>query len=78
VLRLLQTKKKLKSKQNKTVLQLRRLLLLLIKCAKSKRKLNVLYRQLNVVVLQPRRRSNTLSMFKPEKSSRRLKKQLKL
>jgi hypothetical protein len=78
VLRQLQTKKKLRNRQNRTRLQLRKLLLQLIRCAKSRRKLNVLYRQLNVVVLQLRRSSSTPSMFKPEKSSRRLKKQLKL
>jgi hypothetical protein len=78
VLRHLQTKKKLRNKQNGTVLQLRKLLLLPIMSAKSRRKLNVLYGQLSVVVLQLRRRSNMLLMFKPEKSSGQPKKQLKL
>jgi hypothetical protein len=78
VLRQLQTKKRLRNRQNGTVLQLRKLLLLLIRCAKSRRRLNVLYRQLSVVVLQLRRSSSTLSMFKPEKSSVWPKKQLKL
>jgi hypothetical protein len=70
VLRHLQTKKRLKNKQNKTVLQLIKLLLLPIRCEKSRRKLNV-------VVLQPRRRSRTPSMFKPEKEFRAVRKAAK-
>jgi hypothetical protein len=74
----MRTKKKLKHGQNRTVLQLKKLLLLQIRFAKNRRKLNVLYGQLSVIILPLRRRSNTLSMFKPEKSSKQPKKQPKL
>ena len=70
MLRLFQTKIKLRNKQNGIESQLIKLVLLLIRCAKSRRKLNVLYRQLNVVVLQLRKGTNTLSMCKLVKSSK--------
>ena len=52
-------------------MQLRKLLLQLIRCAKRRRKLNVLYGQLNVVVLLLKKRSNMLLIFKLKESSRK-------
>ena len=49
-------------------MQLIKLPLQLISCAKSRRKLNVLCRPLNVVVLLLKKRSNMLLTFKLEKS----------
>ena len=71
VLRHMQAKKKLRNKQNRTRSQLRGLLQQLIRYAKSRRKLNVLYGQLNVVALLLKRSFNMLLMSKLEKSSKR-------
>jgi hypothetical protein len=64
----IQAKKKPKNKLNGIGLKLAKLLLQLIRCAKSRRKLSVHYGQLNVVVLQLRKRSNMPSTCKPGKS----------
>jgi hypothetical protein len=71
MLRHMQAKKKLRNKQNRSRSQLRRLLQQLIRYAKSRRKLNVLYRQLNVVALLLKRSFSMLPTSKLEKSSKR-------
>ena len=71
VLKHIQAEKKLKNKQNRTGLQLRGLQQQLIRYAKSRRKLNVLYRQLNVVALLLKRSFNMPLTSKLEKSSKR-------
>jgi hypothetical protein len=67
----MQAKKKLRNKQNRTGSQLRGLLQQLIRYAKSRRKLNVLYRQLNVVALLLKRSFSMPLTSKLEKSSER-------
>jgi hypothetical protein len=64
----MQVKKKLRNKLNGIGLKPAKLLLQPISCAKNGRKLNVHYRQLNVVVLQQKNFFNMLAMYKLGKS----------
>jgi hypothetical protein len=64
----MQAKKKLKNKLNRIGLKLAKLLLQPIRCAKSRRKLSMCYGQLNVIVLQLRKRSSMPLTCKPRKS----------
>jgi hypothetical protein len=64
----MQAKKKPRNKLNRIGLKLAKLLLQPIKCAKSRRKLSLRYRQLNVVVLQLRKRFNMLPTCKLKES----------
>ena len=74
----MQVKKKPKSRLNGIGLKLIKLLLQLIRCTKSRRKLSVRNRQLNVVVLQLRKRFNILLTCKLKESFKWPKKLLKM